>query len=496
MLPNPHRLFRGLVAAFITSCAAFADITLFPTGTTEDRTTEIESKLAANANVYLSPGVYYHGGILNIRANQRLIGLGNSSDPANRALLRCSSDTTNAVKLTGTNPYLENVAITTSYSGPYPKDTSPQNPDPNRSRADKEALVFVENATNFTVKKVTAFAGRQDGIMVKGGGGSSTVQAQITGCNIYNTLADGIHCTNGAKWISIRDNIVTATGDDMIAVVSYLADAAGVRCSQILIENNQVYNNNHARGITVIGGDNVRIIRNTIRDVRSSGIQIASEAGTYNTYAVSDVRIEDNLIERANRKNQSGLGGVVITGRSGYVVNNIRLARNTIRSSNGPGVRIGEANLSASTLYASNVTLTDTIINGATNAGIQVHGAENVEITSTQVVANLKSVISNVAQQGLVATARNRGFLRITNTRFEQTNTAMSSSTKGLAAVQIDRPNAVTLSCTIQGNFLQEANPDRYQYYIYSAAPVATPSTLNQRNSGNPLRSNPTFLSP
>ena len=50
------------------------------------------------------------------------------------------------------------------------------------------------------------------------------------------------------------------------------------------------------RGITVVGGTDVTISNNIVRDVQvSAGILVAQE-DSYRTYGVSDVRVENNVV--------------------------------------------------------------------------------------------------------------------------------------------------------------------------------------------------------
>jgi parallel beta-helix repeat protein len=136
----------------------------------------------------------------------------------------------------------------------------------------------------------------------------------ITGNTITRTLADGIHVTAGSKNGRVLNNAVRETGDDMIAVVSYLGtgnpvlnnapsvlagwnarvDSSLVR--NVLIAGNQLSGQYWGRGISVVGGQSVTIARNTLDNVPiAAGILIAREAG-YQTFGVQNVLVEGNLI--------------------------------------------------------------------------------------------------------------------------------------------------------------------------------------------------------
>ncbi len=127
------------------------------------------------------------------------------------------------------------------------------------------------------------------GIFVFGG-----AEVAIVGNEVLSTLADGIHMTHGSRDVLVRGNVVRGTGDDMIAVVSYQAE--GVLTRNVLITGNSLEGNPWGRGITVVGGANVTISNNIVRNVQvSAGILVAQEDSNH-TYGASDVRIENNVI--------------------------------------------------------------------------------------------------------------------------------------------------------------------------------------------------------
>ncbi|KVM91614.1 right-handed parallel beta-helix repeat-containing protein [Burkholderia diffusa] len=127
------------------------------------------------------------------------------------------------------------------------------------------------------------------GIFVFGG-----ADVAIVGNEVLSTLADGIHMTHGARNVLVQGNVVRGTGDDMIAVVSYRAE--GVLTRNVLITGNSLEGNPWGRGITVVGGANVTISNNIVRNVQvSSGILVAQEDSN-RTAGSSDIRIESNSI--------------------------------------------------------------------------------------------------------------------------------------------------------------------------------------------------------
>ncbi|MCA8156760.1 right-handed parallel beta-helix repeat-containing protein [Burkholderia contaminans] len=136
-----------------------------------------------------------------------------------------------------------------------------------------------------------------DNAIVGGGGGIFVFggsDVAIVGNEVQATLADGIHITHGARNVLVRGNVVRGTGDDMIAVVSYQGD--GVLSRNVLIADNSLEGNAWGRGITVVGGADVTIANNVVRNVQvSAGILVAQEDSS-RTYGASGVLVENNEI--------------------------------------------------------------------------------------------------------------------------------------------------------------------------------------------------------
>lgn len=123
---------------------------------------------------------------------------------------------------------------------------------------------------------------------------------RIAGNHVFATRADGIHLTNGARDGMVEGNLVHETGDDLIAVVSYRPTAAMPAESQlarnILIENNNVWGNTWGRGITVVGGQDVAIIGNTVRRVPAAAGIYLSQERSYRTYGARYITVANNVI--------------------------------------------------------------------------------------------------------------------------------------------------------------------------------------------------------
>lgn len=162
---------------------------------------------------------------------------------------------------------------------------------------------------------------------------------------VRRTLADGIHMTGGSYNGKVMNNTVRETGDDMIAVVSYLGSdwrtkvkssvsAAsalwGQRAHDIYIANNDVSGNYWGRGITVVGGANVTITNNAISKVtRAAGVLVGQEAN-YNTFGDVNILVTGNSISQIQTTTPAyvastalaKLAATTLTGQAGIEVYN------------------------------------------------------------------------------------------------------------------------------------------------------------------------------
>jgi hypothetical protein len=164
---------------------------------------------------------------------------------------------------------------------------------------------------------------------------------------VVRSPSDGIHITNGSVRGSVRRNIVQQTGDDLIGVVSY---AGGRPAEDIEIAENKVSANYWGRGIAVVGGQNIRITKNTITDIPyAAGILVNTEVN-WNTASVSDVTVSNNTITRVQvgppiynprgPSRRAPHGAIDIHGQGMRLVSTVRVVGNHIGQTTTPGVMI------------------------------------------------------------------------------------------------------------------------------------------------------------
>lgn len=465
----------GALAALIGACflpaSLHAAVTLSPSGTA-DRTADINTAIgnarAAGDYVMLNAGTYYHDDEITISGAVEVRGAGSSTILVSRRPVPTTNpDRNGTVRLTGTGPKLRNIKVTSNYSGTIVANS------PNRSQAALSCLVFVKDAVNFFLENVTASNGQGAGIMVFNSRGNSTSdKARILNCSVRDTLADGIHLTNGSKWVQVQGCNNTNTCDDMIAVVSYMSQPS--ICTDIVITGNTVSSNKWGRGIAVIGGSNVSITNNSISSPDASGIQIASEGGDYNSYQATGITASGNTISNANTGGRGNGNGITIQGRlDGSTIlraDNITLTNNTVSNSNGRGVSVGA--------YSRGVTLTDMKINGTSAAGVDITSTSttgstfptNITVTGSSTTA---SYIKNTGAQG-VSAPRAGGTLTIRNTGFEQINKTGATSND---VIGVSNKTELT-SVSITGNHYSNPSSNGVHNYIECLDPNYTPKPV------------------
>ena len=195
-----------------------------------------------------------------------------------------------------------------------------------RGSALRHARIAIAPSGNTTGPRVKGVTVR--GNVVENGGAPGTSLANgssASGIFVYHaenflvaentvrrTLADGIHVTGGSFDGRVIKNIVRENGDDMIAVVSYMANAGTAISTMlasmstlreqrlnrnILITDNDVKGQYWGRGISVVGGENVTIQYNLISDTTyAAGVLLARESG-YLSFGVRDVIVRNNTIQ-------------------------------------------------------------------------------------------------------------------------------------------------------------------------------------------------------
>ena len=213
-------------------------------------------------------------------------------------------------------------------------------------------------ATNFVIDKVTIDGATGAGIQTAW----STNHGRITNNVIKNTLADSIHMTDKASYITLENNRIENAGDDGIAVVSYRRD--GGLTHHITARKNVVLNNKGGRNMSVVGGRYVVYENNRLENnLAGAACAYFAQEASYATYAAHDVTARYNSIRNCGGT-AVGHGGMHVSSSGEETNTNITLTRNHIVQNGQLGIRV--------TAYNSGVRIDSNRVEGASlDAGHQ-----------------------------------------------------------------------------------------------------------------------------
>jgi hypothetical protein len=254
---------------------SIADFNATPDDSSDDTTAIKNTITAAKAQgkvVYVPSGTFLYTGFALDGVS--MIGEGDSS------ILQAIDPLNATVSLKGDTPSLKQLMIKINAQV--------------RNGTNKHAI-WADMATNYEISNVTVDGAADAGIFSYG-----SSNGRITDNVVKNTMADGIHNTNGAHDIYIARNKISNVGDDMIAVVGYNKGDCAINAPyNILIEYNTAAVQTRGRGMTVVGGRDVTLRGNSITRSSGSGMYIAAESG-WNTCGDDNILIEKNTIDITN----------------------------------------------------------------------------------------------------------------------------------------------------------------------------------------------------
>ncbi|MVZ87058.1 right-handed parallel beta-helix repeat-containing protein [Burkholderia pseudomallei] len=277
MMNRSQQTFAGFAAACAFAAgsaaqawAAPADAIVYPAGNGSDQADALQAALDAlqtGQRLVLAPGQYVVGRSLLVKNAQVVVsGYG--------ATLVATNDADQTIEMRGRDSTL--VGVTLVGTGAT-RLTTPESTKVDVTGAGVQVL------------DVEVRGGASAGIFVFGG-----TDVAVVGNTVRDTLADGIHTTYGSRNVLVRDNTVQNTGDDMVAVVSYKGD--GKLSSNVLIQNNTLLGNYWGRGATVVGGADVTITGNTVRNVQKAAGILVGQEDPANTYDARNVIVSNNTI--------------------------------------------------------------------------------------------------------------------------------------------------------------------------------------------------------
>ena len=184
--------------------------------------------------------------------------------------------------------------------------------------------VVVQGATDLVLRDITMLGAKRGGIRLYG-----TSNTLIEGACVYRSFSDGIHIVHGSERVTVRNSRVIESGDDCISVVTYDRDEQPRTVSDVLIEGNTC-EGSRTRGLTVIGGENVDILSNEVRDTLMAGI-LLYPSPSHNTYPVRNVTVKGNQLDGAGlRRDMCDNCGDIVVNDPGGMIENVIIGENDI----------------------------------------------------------------------------------------------------------------------------------------------------------------------
>jgi hypothetical protein len=210
-----------------------------------------------------------------------------------------------------------------------------------RWRETQQHKLWVANThTGITVQDTTIDGSAAAGIFVNGAS-NFTLNRVI----VMNTMADGIHMTNASHDGIVRDAVVRGTGDDGIAVVSYLSNPQAVHDIQII--NPKVYSTTWARGLSVVGGYNISYSNIYVEASNASAVYIVQTSAkegveaSWDTHNVNNVKVIGGSLVNSNTNGSVNNGAVVVAaaGPAGRTVSNVTMSGLLIKNTRPDAAR-------------------------------------------------------------------------------------------------------------------------------------------------------------
>jgi hypothetical protein len=158
------------------------------------------------------------------------------------------------------------------------------------------------------------------GVFLAGASGFTLTEVEVA-----DTRADGIHMTQGSHDGTVQSPRISRSGDDGVAVVSYLQD--GAVCHDIAVTAPRVQTTTGGRGLSVVGGEDVSYSDIDVSASAAAGVYLACEGEPYNTYPTRRVTVRGGRVDRANTDADIDHGAVLVySGRSGGDVRDVEVS--------------------------------------------------------------------------------------------------------------------------------------------------------------------------
>ncbi|MCW2529032.1 MAG: hypothetical protein JWM76_3892 [Pseudonocardiales bacterium] len=270
----------------VTSYGAVGD------GTTDDTAAIAAGLLALRPGEALRFGAgktFCHSNVLSVKTNGvQLLGPGT---------LRATVESRSALKIEASDVIVDGLVLSVS------KTTK------RWSTPDQHKLVLGPYA-GISISTVMITGSAAAGVFCQG-----TSNFVLRDIHVSDTRADGIHMTAGCQNGSVESPLVTRSGDDGVAVVSYFDDHDV--CRKITISAPRIRTTTGGRGISVVGGEDIIYRDIDVDGSNAAAVYIACEGAPSNTRPAVGIRVSGGRVTDANRNSAIDHGAVLVySGRS------------------------------------------------------------------------------------------------------------------------------------------------------------------------------------
>ena len=180
--------------------------------------------------------------------------------------------------------------------------------------------LYVAPGRGLVVRKVTVTGSAASGVFLAG-----VADFRLEDITVKDTRADGIHLSQGSRNGRVLRPRLSGTGDDGVAVVSYLQD--GAPCRDIRVDNPVVRGTRGGRGISVVGGEDVTYTDIDVEGSRAAAVYVACEGEPYFTAPSRRVRVVGGAVRGANTDVEIDHGSVLVfAGREGGEVADVEIS--------------------------------------------------------------------------------------------------------------------------------------------------------------------------
>lgn len=189
-----------------------------------------------------------------------------------------------------------------------------------RWSASDQHRLFLGAQTGLTIRNVRVTGSAAAGVFCYG-----TQHFVLDHVEVSDTRADGVHMTHGSADGRVLSPRVSRSGDDGVAVVSYLQD--GQPCHGITVDSPVVAITTGGRGVSVVGGHDISYRDIDVNRSSAAGVYVACEGQPYNTYPTERVGVAGGRVTGANTDADIDHGAVLVySGRGGGSVSDVSVS--------------------------------------------------------------------------------------------------------------------------------------------------------------------------